>query len=61
MKTVRLVLMLMLAVPFAALSAALEPSAATGAAPDRLVVEDAGSSYECCYVFWMGSWYCLPC
>ncbi len=61
MKTIRLVLMLTLAVPFAAFSAALEPSAAIGAAPDRPVVEDTGSSNECGYVFWMGSWYCVPC
>ena len=61
MKTIRLALTLMLALPFAAFSAALEPSSAIGTAPQTPVVEDAGSSYECCYIFWMGSWYCVPC
>lgn len=59
MKKMRLVIALLLAAPFAAFSANLEPGSVTG--PAGVVVEDAGGSYECCWIFRWGTWWCVPC
>lgn len=60
MKNMRLVIALLLVAPFAAFSASLEPGAAGGAAPER-VVEDASGQSQCCWIFYMGHYFCVPC
>lgn len=52
-----------LALPFATLNAASPVAAAqpaAGAAPPGLIEMGDGSAYTCCWVFYMGRWYCIP-
>lgn len=60
MRTIRLAIALMLVTPFAAFSAALEPG---GAVPGvaGITLENAGDAAECCWVFYGGRWWCVPC
>lgn len=60
MKTMRLAIALMVALPFAAFSAGLG-SGGVEAGPAGIVVENAGEAAECCWVFYAGRWWCVPC
>ncbi len=59
MKKLRLLTALLLALPFAALSATLDSGAAVPGA--RAAMEDVNGQYSCCYVLINGHWYCVPC
>lgn len=62
MRSIRLTLMLMLAMPVASIAA----SAAPDVSPERrsagaTSVLEGGTSQECCWIFYLGNWYCVPC
>jgi hypothetical protein len=63
MKNVRkMIATLALALPIAAVAATHASDSLTQmrSAPEGIAAS-GGQSYQCCWIFFLGTWYCLPC
>jgi hypothetical protein len=58
----KLIITLALALPIAAVAAtqAADSLTPTRSAPTGIAAS-GGQSYQCCWIFVLGKWYCLPC
>lgn len=62
MKQVRALITLAIILPFAALANGLSAADAGSLDTGSTTVSSApGGSYDCCWVFMSGKWYCVPC
>lgn len=62
MRSIRLLFTLMLAMPVASIGAGVAPDVPSEreAAGATSVIE-GGTSQQCCWIFYLGNWYCVPC
>lgn len=62
MTSIRLTITLMLAMPVASIGASVASDVPPerGAAGATSVIEGS-TSQQCCWIFYLGNWYCVPC
>lgn len=62
MRTLRSIIALMLAVPLVASSASIAPDEAQASRSGLEAVGEGGTSQDgCCWIYYLGEWYCVPC